>query len=256
MDMSHFQTFSNEALGATVRVDRTRDGKMWMVARDLSTFLGYKNQTVLLKRIHECDVMKVPYATVNPNRKWQRSLTLISEQGMYGILMRSRKPKAAAFRDWLADEVLPQLRAECAPKEVENDILNPDVLIKLATELKERRAADAETANTIFVAKARATRLEHLMGLGGGVNGDWFRVASIPWLEQYFRLVQPMYEAVEDTLDTVSKSIGIDVASVPIGPYQTKRVFNKKAVRLLKKMLDDDPKLLKRFRNYGNKTSK
>ena len=248
MDLSHFQTFSNEVLGVTVRAE-VHDGKMWMVARDLSTYLGYKNQTVLLKRIHECDVMKVPYFAVHPDRNWARAVTLVSEQGVYGILLRSRKPKAAAFRDWVADEVLPRLRSECAPKEAANDILDPDVLIKLATELKKRRAAEKELVDTAYIAKARATRLENLMGLGTGGNSPWLRASSIPWLEEYFKLAQPTYDAVEELLVTLSKSLGIEVANVPVSDSATAKVFHKRSIALLRKMVEEDPKLLKRFRN-------
>ena len=254
--MKALKTFTNQMLGATIRVTPEMDGKLWIVAKDIFTYLDMKSPYADMQRTPEKDKQRVRSRELGLCRNGVGWITMLSEQGMYGVLMRSRKPKALAFREWVANDVLPQLRLECVTVEQADTVLDPDMLIKLATELKERRAADATIAETLNTTKARATRLERLMGLGGGDTGDWFRVSSIPWLDKYFRLVQPMYDAVEDLLDTLSKSIGVEIAYVPVSPISTKRVFNRKSVQLLKKMLDDDPKLLKRFRHYGNKTSK
>lgn len=36
--------------------------------------------------------------------------TLINENGLYRLIMRSKKPNAEAFQDWVTDEVLPMIR--------------------------------------------------------------------------------------------------------------------------------------------------
>lgn len=36
--------------------------------------------------------------------------TLISESGLYKLIMRSDKPQAKAFQDWVTKEVLPSIR--------------------------------------------------------------------------------------------------------------------------------------------------
>lgn len=254
--METFKTFTNRMLDATVRVTTgADDGKLWIIARDIFNYIGLKNPYFAIKKLRDCDKTKIAARDLNINRPWH--LTLISEQGMYAVLMRSRKPKAQAFREWVADEVLPALRKECLTtitepvQEVEDSevLLDPDLLIKLATELKQRRAAEKELLEKAFVAKSRATRLEHLAGLGGGhSNHAWYRVPSIPWLDDYFKLSDQMYKAVDELLGTLSANMDIEVANVPVNDSKTTKVFHKRSIWLLKKMLDDDPKLLKRFR--------
>lgn len=41
---------------------------------------------------------------------FESSLTLVSESGLYKLIMRSDKPIAATFQDWVTREVLPSIR--------------------------------------------------------------------------------------------------------------------------------------------------
>ena len=37
-------------------------------------------------------------------------MNIISESGLYALIMRSEKPQAKAFRKWVTSEVLPTIR--------------------------------------------------------------------------------------------------------------------------------------------------
>jgi len=39
-----------------------------------------------------------------------RPMTVVSESGLYKLIMRSDKPQARAFQDWIARDVLPAIR--------------------------------------------------------------------------------------------------------------------------------------------------
>lgn len=39
-----------------------------------------------------------------------RGLTVISESGLYSLILKSRKPEAQQYRKWVTSEVLPSLR--------------------------------------------------------------------------------------------------------------------------------------------------
>lgn len=59
----------------------------------------------------------------------------------------SRKPEAKAFKRWVTSEVLPSIRKHgmyATPATIEEMIANPDIIIRLATTLKEERAARAK----------------------------------------------------------------------------------------------------------------
>lgn len=80
----------------------------------------------------------------------------VNEQNMYKVIMRSDKPKAEPFQDWVCGEILPSIRKHgmYATEETIDKILNdPDFGIKLLTTLKEERAAriEAEKKNAILM---------------------------------------------------------------------------------------------------------
>ena len=58
--------------------------------------------------------------------------------------MRSKLPQAEQFQDWVCEEVLPAIRkhgAYLTEQRVEEVLTDPDTIIKIATQLKEERAA-------------------------------------------------------------------------------------------------------------------
>lgn len=71
-------------------------------------------------------------------------MTFVNESNLYRVIMRSDKPQAESFQDWVCGEVLPSIRrhgAYMVDSVLEQALANPDFLIKLATELKEEKQA-------------------------------------------------------------------------------------------------------------------
>lgn len=86
----------------------------------------------------------------------KQNLVYINEQNLYKVIMRSDKPQAEPFQDWVCGEVLPSIREHgmYATEDTIDKILNdPDFGIKLLTTLKEERAAriEAERKNAILM---------------------------------------------------------------------------------------------------------
>lgn len=68
----------------------------------------------------------------------------ITEGDLYRLVFGSHLPTAEKFEDWVVDEVLPSIRKHgmyATPATIEEMIANPDIIIQLATTLKEERAA-------------------------------------------------------------------------------------------------------------------
>lgn len=66
----------------------------------------------------------------------------ITEPQFYKLAFKASNDVAEKFQDWVATEVLPSIRkhgAYLTDKKLEEVLLNPDTLIKLATELKAER---------------------------------------------------------------------------------------------------------------------
>ncbi|MDN4609162.1 phage antirepressor [Sporosarcina highlanderae] len=71
-----------------------------------------------------------------------QTASFVNEDGLYDVILDSRKPEAKKFRKWITSEVLPSIRKHggyLTPEKIEEALLNPDTLIKLATNLKEER---------------------------------------------------------------------------------------------------------------------
>lgn len=107
--MSELALFEFPATGQTVRVV-TIDGAPWFVAVDAGTILGYTNTR---KAIND----HVPARHQKGNESFPLSelglhpqTKLISEGGLYRLVMRSDVATAEPFQDWVTDEVLPAIR--------------------------------------------------------------------------------------------------------------------------------------------------
>lgn len=95
---------------ATMRTITDMAGDPWFVAKDVCDILALGTEH--LRR--DLDKDEVTESTNLPN--WQvgsnggRVPLLISEPGLYKLIMRSRKPEAKEFKRWVAHEVLPTIR--------------------------------------------------------------------------------------------------------------------------------------------------
>lgn len=80
-------------------------------------------------------------------------MTIINESGLYSLVLSSKLPGAKKFRRWVTAEVLPAVRkhgAYMTPHTLEQALLSPDFLLRLAQRLKEeqegRRVAERDRA--------------------------------------------------------------------------------------------------------------
>lgn len=81
-------------------------------------------------------------------------MTIINESGLYSLVLSSKLPGAKKFRRWVTAEVLPAVRkhgAYMTPHTLEQALLSPDFLLRLAQRLKEeqegRRVAERDRAS-------------------------------------------------------------------------------------------------------------
>ena len=62
----------------------------------------------------------------------------LTESGVYKLIFKSKKKEAEKFQDWVTDEVLPSIR-KYGMYATDELLDNPDLIIKMATKLKEER---------------------------------------------------------------------------------------------------------------------
>lgn len=92
-----------------IEVRTIRDqGRVWFVASDVAQVLGVtRNRLVqVLKNIRDTSKGVRKIYTLGS----RQNVTVISEEGVYQVLMASTRPNAEKFKQWIAEEVLPQIR--------------------------------------------------------------------------------------------------------------------------------------------------
>ena len=159
--------------GSTVRVV-TIDGEPWFVLADLVRTLGLAQ----FRADRLDDGVTLNHPIIDSLGRTQQA-TIVSEAGMYEVVIRSDKPEAITFRRWITSEVLPAIRRHggyLTPAMAEQVLTDPDTIIRLATDLKAERAKRAELdarveADRPLVAQATAFRqAEGLHTIGDVAN--------------------------------------------------------------------------------------
>ena len=131
--MNNIQVFTNQHFGQ-VRVVM-RDGDPWFVATDVCRALDVGNISQAVSRLEEDEI----HIILNDTNRGKRSMAVVSEPGLYALVLGSRKPEAQSFRRWITHEVLPAIRQEGAymtPERLHEVLQDPDTLIALAQRLK------------------------------------------------------------------------------------------------------------------------
>lgn len=155
--MNELKVFNSPEFGQVRTV--TIDGEPWFVGKDVADALGYSNSRDALAR-HVDDEDKTSVVIPDTGSNYKSKATLINESGLYSLVLSSKLPTAKQFKHWITSEVIPSIRkygAYLTPEKVEEALLNPDTLIKLATELKAEREARKH-------AELEATSAKQLIG--------------------------------------------------------------------------------------------
>ena len=157
--MNELQIFNSKEFGQ-VRVIEVNNAP-YFVGRDVAIALGYKDAVSAIKAHVDSDDRGVAKCHTLGG---MQDLTVINESGVYSLVFGSKLEGAKRFKRWVTSEVLPIIRkhgAYMAEQTLEQALLSPDFLMKLAGELKEeqekRRQAEAtikENAPKVLFADA------------------------------------------------------------------------------------------------------
>jgi anti-repressor protein len=79
----------------------------WFVAKDVTKILEIKNVSDAIKDFDDDEKSDV---VLNYDGKTSGKALILSESGLYSLILRSRKPIAKPFQKWVTKEVLPQIR--------------------------------------------------------------------------------------------------------------------------------------------------
>ena len=108
--MNDVQIYENDKLGCKLRTFKI-DGEPWFIAKDVCDALAIRSDSV--RSILDADeVDESNPNTIGVAQNGGRNPLIVSEPGLYKLILKSRKPEAKAFQRWVTHEVLPAIRRD------------------------------------------------------------------------------------------------------------------------------------------------
>lgn len=144
--------------GASLRTLTDEAGEPWFVLKGCMSILDLGNPTETVKMFDK-DEFSTTEVIDSIGRRQQTYI--ISEPGLYRLVMKSRKPEAKEFQRWVTHEVLPQIRRTggyIPATDADDDmtILAKAVMIgKRTMEQQQRKITEQQTRIVELEPKAR-----------------------------------------------------------------------------------------------------
>ncbi len=103
--MNEIKEFKNTDFGNLTVIKQ--DGEIYFIGNEVAKILGYSNyRKAVMVHIDEEDKLRSQIKYANQRRE----VTLITESGLYSLIMASKLPQAKKYKHWVTSEVLPSIR--------------------------------------------------------------------------------------------------------------------------------------------------
>jgi prophage antirepressor-like protein len=89
-----------------IRVIQDEKGNPWWVCKDICEILDYSEAASAVRILEDDEKGLHKVQTL----QGEQDMLIISESGLYTLILRSNKPEAKPFRKWVTSEVLPTIR--------------------------------------------------------------------------------------------------------------------------------------------------
>ena len=136
------------------------DSEPFFVGKDVADILGYSRaDNAIRSHVDDDDKLMHQFSASGQNR----NMIIINESGLYSLILASKLPQAKEFKKWITSEVLPAIRKHggyLTDRMIEQALLNPDTIIKLATDLKQEREKSSRLEIELEQAQEQARYLD------------------------------------------------------------------------------------------------
>lgn len=170
---TNLQVFYNEESNVNIRT-RMIDNENYFVAKDVCDALGISNSRDAMSRLDEDEKAM----SVLPTQFGEKAMNMVNESGLYNLIFQSRKLEARAFRKWVTNVVLPQIRqtgqyrikseAECMQEQQRPKRLPLPKYRPFFNEWKQRVKPYISREELENVANAMAVSLSHVRKVYAG----------------------------------------------------------------------------------------
>ena len=236
------------------------NGRVLFNPKHVAEILDIKNVNDNLRRMNENQVIKLKNPDIGNTdfRKLNNAgENFLTESGVYKLVLRSRKPNAERFTDWVTDVVLPSIRKH-GMYAVDDLINDPDLAIKAFTALKEEKErnkalqednkrmkpkevfADSVSASNSTILIGDLAKILKQNGINIGQNRlyEWLRENGYLIKKRGENWNMPTQKSMEMKLFEVKESTGVNPnGSVRIN--KTTKVTGKGQIYFVNKFLGE-----------------
>lgn len=147
--------------GASLRTLTDEEGEPWFIAKDVCDILGMSNPSMAVIALDKDEVAQIdPKDYLGSENRSNQAVNIVSEPGLYKLIMRSRKPEAKEFQRWVTHDVLPQIRRTggyipTSESDSDEDIMARAVLVAQKT-IKQKNQQIASQQSRIVELEPKA----------------------------------------------------------------------------------------------------
>lgn len=258
MENSPLALFEHEKFGS-LRVVRSEQGDPWFVGKDVCVCLEIGNSRDAVASLDDDE--KGVGIIDTPGGK--QEMSIVSEPGLYSLILRSRKPEAKAFKRWVTHEVIPSIRKVggyliAKPDDTPEAILARAVLvaqdtirrieaerdeaIRTKAEIGSRREATAMATASAAVRKAAA--LENELGRGR----DYKSMKGIPWFLDVFADTPAAYSVAGRKLSDMSRRMDHEIREIEDSRFGSVKAYHVDVIEAFRLALKNDLNMLGKYR--------
>lgn len=155
---------------AVLRTLTDEEGEPWFVAKDVCDILGMSNPSMAVIALDKDEVAQIdPKDYLGSENRSNQAVNIVSEPGLYKLIMRSRKPEAKEFQRWVTHEVLPQIRKTggyipTSESDSDEDIMARAVLVAQKT-IKQKNQQIIEQQTRIDELQPKASAWDNFVDI-------------------------------------------------------------------------------------------
>ena len=146
-------TFKHEIFGE-LRTVTMPDGQIGFVGKDVTRALGYTNATkAIIAHVEDEDKMLMMLEAESQNGILlnKTKTAVISESGLYSLILSSKKAEAKEFKHWVTSVVLVQIRQTGSYSTAEGQEENSTILLLRKALLRAAAGGRDGLAGTLYV---------------------------------------------------------------------------------------------------------
>jgi len=126
----------------------TKGDELWFVAADVCNSIDISNVSQALTRLDddEKDIIS------NDTLGGKQEMVIISESGLYSLVLSSRKPDAKEFKRWITHDVIPSIRKTGVYAKPQSSL---DILSQMVKALQDQEKKQIENENRLKQIEAK-----------------------------------------------------------------------------------------------------